>query len=394
MKSIQDQKTTKTNEVADNNNKNLKMGKGTPLFNISKEDNEMDSFELNKGEEMFEDTNQKGKNSNNDKQTLNFNNSNNKSNNDISSNQKINKPEVTSFLSKQSGNVGNNNTNNNKVNTNNAYSLNTTSNFPDNYNDNNNDMKNSDNLKSIVENVLKQLNNENKNLDRDTGFGLGTSLRIKNNPELERKYEELKEKYNQSEKEKNAYIKKFAADEKRYLDRINKLENIISASDKWDIYALEKQNNEYEMKISQLTRQVIVLQDELKKEKNKNNSFIGELMVLKQQLVDEVTEIKNFKISAFKKTFGNKILEGMNVNKSMENINEPSNNSLNYDPYNEGKNELRDNKIVSSRQLSGDFDIKNTLGNNRVNSASVINDNSKKIISKPPKILRSSDNIQ
>jgi hypothetical protein len=37
------------------------MGKGTPLFNISKEDNEMDSFELNKGEEMFEDTNQKGK---------------------------------------------------------------------------------------------------------------------------------------------------------------------------------------------------------------------------------------------------------------------------------------------------------------------------------------------
>jgi hypothetical protein len=148
------------------------------------------------------------------------------------------------------------------------------------------------------------------------------------------------------------------------------------------------------MKISQLTRQVIALQDELKKEKNKNNSFIGELMVLKQQLVDEVTEIKNFKISAFKKTFGNKILEGMNVNKSIENINEPSNNSLNYDPYNEGKNELRDNKIVSSRQLSGDFDIKNTLGNNRVNSASVINDNSKKIISKPPKILRSSDNIQ
>jgi len=61
MKSIQDQKTTKTNEVADNNNKNLKMGKGTPLFNISKEDNEMDSFELNKGEEMFEDTNQKEK---------------------------------------------------------------------------------------------------------------------------------------------------------------------------------------------------------------------------------------------------------------------------------------------------------------------------------------------
>jgi len=138
-------------------------------------------------------------------------------------------------LTKQSGNVGNNNINNNKINTNNAYSLNTTSNFPDNYNDNNNDMKNSDNLKSIVENVLKQLNNENKNLDRDTGFGLGTSLRIKNNPELERKYEELKEKYNQSEKEKNAYIKKFAADEKRYLDRINKLENIISASDKWDI---------------------------------------------------------------------------------------------------------------------------------------------------------------
>ena len=394
MKSIQDQKTTKTNEVADDNNKNLKMGKGTPLFNISKEDNEMDSFELNKGEEMFEDTNQKGKNSNNYKQALNFNSSNNKSNNDISSNQKINKSETTSFLTKQSGNVGNNNINNNKINTNNAYSLNTTSNFPDNYNDNNNDMKNSDNLKSIVENVLKQLNNENKNLDRDTGFGLGTSLRIKNNPELERKYEELKEKYNQSEKEKNAYIKKFAADEKRYLDRINKLENIISASDKWDIYALEKQNNEYEMKISQLTRQVIALQDELKKEKNKNNSFIGELMVLKQQLVDEVTEIKNFKISAFKKTFGNKILEGMNVNKSIENINEPSNNSLNYDPYNEGKNELRDNKIVSSRQLSGDFNIKNTLGNNRVNSASVINDNSKKIISKPPEILRSSDNIQ
>lgn len=393
MKSIQDQKTTKTNEVAGDNNKNLKMGKGTPLFNISKEDNEMDSFELNKGEEMFEDTNQKEKNSNNYKQALNFNSNNNKSNNDISSNQKINKSETTSFLTKQSGNVGNNNINNNKINTNNAYSLNTTSNFPDNYNDNNNDMKNSDNLKSIVENVLKQLNNENKNLDRDTGFGLGTSLRIKNNPELERKYEELKEKYNQSEKEKNAYIKKFAADEKRYLDRINKLENIISASDKWDIYALEKQNNEYEMKISQLTRQVIALQDELKKEKNKNNSFIGELMVLKQQLVDEVTEIKNFKISAFKKTFGNKILEGMNVNKSIENINEPSNNSLNYDPYNEGKNELRDNKIVSSRQLSGDFNIKNTLGN-RVNSASVINDNSKKIISKPPKILRSSDNIQ
>lgn len=157
------------------------------------------------------------------------------------------------------------------------------------------------------ENILAGTFNSNNNLG-----GTTNTLRMKTEEiDKVKKIEELKEKVESLEKEKIIMIKRFYEKEKVYIDRITKLENILHASDKWDLFSLEKQNKEYEIKVHNLSKQVLYLQEEINKEKYKNNSFIGELMILKQQLVDEISEIKNFKLNTFKKNFGEKFLGGL-----------------------------------------------------------------------------------
>ena len=190
----------------------------------------------------------------------------------------------------------------------------------------------------------------------DNTHNLGSSLKMKSDDALKHKQiEDLKEKVEILEKEKISLINNFQSKENNYIERIKKLENIIHASDKWDMFSLEKQNKEYEIKLINLSRQVIYLQDEISKEKEKNNSFIGELMMLKQQLVEEIAEIKNFKVNTFKKGFGEKLISiGATINeeKSENKITSETVIRKSEFPSNTNLDEFKDKKTNSAQVLS------------------------------------------
>lgn len=222
-------------------------------------------------------------------------------------------------------------------------------------------------MKKFVDQFMQHLQTHpNNEVFGTQGLGgtFNNSLKLKpEDVDKAKKIEELKDKVEMLEKDKLQISKKFQDKEKMYMERISKLESILQASDKWDIFSLEKQNKEYEVKVLNLSRQVLYLQEEVNREKQKNNSFIGELMILKQQLVDEISEIKNFKMNTFKKNFGNQLIE---------NIMEKSNNDISMvsNSNNNNVNITLKKEINEKNNLYHDDD---EMLNNNFNSAAVLN---------------------
>lgn len=157
-------------------------------------------------------------------------------------------------------------------------------------------------MKSFVDHFMKAMSSQQNDLG-NSGKGLGlSSLKIKNDEtDKLRAIEELKEKLEISDKEKSNIIKKYQEKEKLLLERVNKLESLLQASDKWDIVTLERQNKDYETKIINLSRQISSLQMQLNEEKKKQNSSAGEMMILKQKMIDEICKYKEFNISVDKR---------------------------------------------------------------------------------------------
>ncbi len=242
-------------------------------------------------------------------------------------------------------------------------------------------------MKNFVDQFVQHLQTHPNNDFLGTqvlGGNNNNSLRLKpEDVDKAKKIEDLKDKIETLEKDKVQMSKKFQDKEKMYMERISKLESILQASDKWDIFSLEKQNKEYEVKVLNLSRQVLYLQEEVNKEKQKNNSFIGELMILKQQLVDEISEIKNFKMNTFKKNIGNHLLDNI-VEKNNHDISLSSNNNnINH----QFKKELNEhNKIYQDHE---------DMLNNNFNSAAVLNTHiiSKNRISTKPRPNKSTGKL-
>lgn len=159
-----------------------------------------------------------------------------------------------------------------------------------------------DGMKQFVDQFMKVMSSQQSELG-NSGKNLGfSSLKIKNDDTDKLKaIEELKEKLESSEKEKTNIIKKYQEKERLLLERVNKLESLLQASDKWDIVSLERQNKDYETKIINLSRQISSLQIQLNEEKMKQNNSAGEIMILKQKMIDEICKYKEFNNSMVKK---------------------------------------------------------------------------------------------
>lgn len=246
--------------------------------------------------------------------------------------------------------------------------------LPDNLNFADTIASNPDGMKKFVDQFVQHLTTHPNN--DIFGNTLGNSLKVKpEEVDKVKRIEEYKDRMENLEREKILLMKKFQEKEKVYIDKINKLESLLHASDKWDIFSLEKQNKEYEIKIINLTKQILYLQEKLNTEKKKNNSFIGELMILKQQLVEEISEIKTFKLNTFKKNFGEKFLDNIINEKGFN-----SNNALNeaQDGINKVyKKEHDDEKALNNEGLTSSHGF---------NSATYLNQGgnpSKRVISKP-----------
>ena len=181
------------------------------------------------------------------------------------------------------------------------------------YNTITNTLNNPEYMKSFIDYFVKAVSNAKDNNFQNNTINYNDNNNNKlNNDTIKLKktdddiaklklIEELKDKLALSEQENISNLRKYQDKEKQLLEKIIKLENIIKASDKWDIISLEKQNVDLHNRIIDLTRQYNDISSELDDEKNKFNSLAGELMILKQQLVEEISEIKEFKIKNFNK---------------------------------------------------------------------------------------------
>ncbi len=112
--------------------------------------------------------------------------------------------------------------------------------------------------------------------------------------------EELKEKLEQEEKE-NFNLKKHQEDkEKIYKEKIKSIENQLLTSDKYDIVILQNQNKTYENQITNLNNQIKNLSEKHEDERSRFNNLVGELLLLKDQLIHEINSLDLLKIELIK----------------------------------------------------------------------------------------------
>ena len=112
--------------------------------------------------------------------------------------------------------------------------------------------------------------------------------------------EELKDKLEQEEKE-NFNLKKHHDDkEKMYKEKIKSMENQLLATDRYDIVILQNQNKTYENQITNLNNQIKNLSEKHETERNRFNNLVGELLLLKDQLINEINSLDLLKIELIK----------------------------------------------------------------------------------------------
>jgi len=112
--------------------------------------------------------------------------------------------------------------------------------------------------------------------------------------------DELKEKLDNNEKENVILKKNIDTKEIAYKDRIKTLENKILTTDKHDIVLLQNQNKEYENQITSLNNQMKNLSTKFENEKYRSNHIIGELLLVRDQLIHEINSIDLVKIELLK----------------------------------------------------------------------------------------------
>lgn len=113
--------------------------------------------------------------------------------------------------------------------------------------------------------------------------------------EKNKKLNDLKEKVEAYENENKNILKQYQEKENQYLEKIKVLEKQLLISDKVDIVMIQKQNKEYEMQIANLNKTVISLESKHLEENNKFKSMIGEIMILKDQLNEELSALDSLK---------------------------------------------------------------------------------------------------
>ena len=102
--------------------------------------------------------------------------------------------------------------------------------------------------------------------------------------------------------------------EKIYKDKIKSLENQLLTTDKYDIVILQNQNKTYENQINNLNNQIKNVCEKHDIERNRFNNLVGELLLLKDQLIHEINSIDLVKIELMKQKNPNNKERGKNLN--------------------------------------------------------------------------------
>jgi len=160
--------------------------------------------------------------------------------------------------------------------------------------------------------------------------------------EKNRQLIDLKNKVETYEKENKNLIKLQSDKEVQYVEKIKNLEKSLLNSDKADIVLIQKQNKEYELQITNLNNTFTILGIKQNEESAKFKSMIGELMILKDDLQEELDQLENLKKTIIDK-------KSVNENKKLELVlkyNQPNNKKENtYGVRRTTRTEFADGKL-------------------------------------------------
>jgi predicted RNase H-like nuclease (RuvC/YqgF family) len=126
-------------------------------------------------------------------------------------------------------------------------------------------------------------------MNKMMSMNMNNNISFDNNSKT-KKLEELKEKVEKYEEENKNLYNQFIDKENIYIDKIKTLERKMLTSEKADAIFLQKQNKEYELTINNLNRNIRKISSENESESIRFKSMIGELMMLKDQLAEEISE--------------------------------------------------------------------------------------------------------
>ena len=102
-------------------------------------------------------------------------------------------------------------------------------------------------------------------------------------------------------------MKKSLEEREQFLkEKIKSLESQLLSTDKYDIVILQNQNKTYENQMIKLNNQIKNLSEKHDKERNHFNNLVGELLLLKDQLIHEINSIDLVKIELMKHKNPNK----------------------------------------------------------------------------------------
>jgi hypothetical protein len=140
-------------------------------------------------------------------------------------------------------------------------------------------------------------------MNKMMSMNMNNNISFDNNSKT-KKLEELKEKVEKYEEENKNLYNQFIDKENIYIDKIKTLERKMLTSEKADAIFLQKQNKEYELTINNLNRNIRKISSENESESIRFKSMIGELMMLKDQLAEEISamELLNGQINAVNAT--------------------------------------------------------------------------------------------
>lgn len=99
---------------------------------------------------------------------------------------------------------------------------------------------------------------------------------------------ELQKQLENSTRQRDELITECNDKDSSYREQITRLEQLIMSSDKNDVIELQQQNREYRRRILSLEKTLLLLETSFKEEKKRSNTLIADLMIVKQQLIDEI----------------------------------------------------------------------------------------------------------
>jgi hypothetical protein len=173
--------------------------------------------------------------------------------------------------------------------------------------------------------------------------------------------EELRDKIDTIDKENFFLRKSFEDKEKFYLEKIKFLETQLQNSSKNDIILLQKQNKEYEDQVIVLNKRITMMNKSHDVEKEKFNSVVAEVMVLKNKLAEDINNIEQLRgdllsqQEAMEKQVGKDdkdkisiVLKYDNDRKSVEN--EANNSQVKSITYNNSNIGLQNSKLTNNNR--------------------------------------------